>query len=174
MTDWCSNLGGGTGGRGRAQPNVRAESKGLRGQRPKAGGHRSRVTSCSLQPHSHFHPKPNQVSSQSQEVALEEGCTISGHGPRACTTDKQAIFCHGSNAHLNTSLITHSQEPTTKARGCMGDNGMTLPCCRQAQSARMHVYVCVPVCLGRGEARTCQGKRYLLTPHDHTQAVGSH
>lgn len=69
----CSHIGGGRGG-GRAQSNIGAESKGLRGQRWKAEGgwHGSRVTSGSLQPDSCFYPKLNKVSSLTQQVLLED------------------------------------------------------------------------------------------------------
>lgn len=76
----------------------------------KVGGHRSRVTSGSLQPTACFHPKPNQVSFLSQQCALKERRTTGGHVPWACTTgDKQAIISTGQMA---TSIPV--SQPTVK------------------------------------------------------------
>ena len=57
------------------------------------------------------HPKPNQVSSLSPQVILEEGCTIGRQADKVIShyPNKQ-----GPNGHLKNSLTAHSQEATKK------------------------------------------------------------
>lgn len=165
-----------TGGRGatvKHQSRVqRCEGPGREGRR----GHRARVTSGSLRPLSRFHPNPNQVSSLSQQVTLEEGCIAGGHVPWACTTDGQTNHFamnpnkRRSNGHLSPSLTTHSQEPTTKASGCTADNLTTLPRRPSTQPAHVCTHVCV---WGGGTAWTCWEKGICYIPQSRIWALGS-
>ena len=145
-----------------APPRGRVRAEGNEG-----GGGTVRVTSGSLPPAAPFHPKPNRVSFPSQQCALEGGApqvdTHRGPGPRETSRFPINPNKHGSNGRVKSSLSSHCHEATTKASGCVGDNGMTLP--RWSSSAtRERARVCVRACVRAGEATHLSGKGAFVKP----------